>query len=87
MCECDENRNRFNLTCEIQNHTGVIIREGTVWVGVDTAENETDFYYLYQYCPNEYCQYLFTWHPLIHSAPQTVLECCVGDVITTTACN
>ena len=55
MCECDENRNQFNLTCEIQNHIGYITREGTVWVGVDTVKNETDLYYLYQYCPSEYC--------------------------------
>ncbi len=55
MCECDESSKQLKLTCEIQNHTGYITREGTVWVGVDTAKNETDLYYWYQYCPSEYC--------------------------------
>ncbi len=55
VCGCDKNENQLNLTCKIQNHTGVIIREGTVWVGVDTVKNETNVYYWYQYCPSEYC--------------------------------
>ncbi|XP_064386300.1 uncharacterized protein LOC135334876 [Halichondria panicea] len=51
MCGCDEYSKQLMLTCEIQNHTGIITREGTVWVGVDTAEQGTDVYYWYQYCP------------------------------------
>ncbi|XP_064402945.1 uncharacterized protein LOC135348604 [Halichondria panicea] len=55
VCECDKSSTQLNVTCDIQNHTGYIIREGTVWVGVDTVKNETDLYYLYQYCPSDYC--------------------------------
>ena len=55
MCGCDEYSKQLKLTCEIQNHTGVITREGTVWVGMDTVKNKTDLYYLYQYCPSDYC--------------------------------
>ncbi len=55
VCECDESSKQLKLTCEIQNHTGYITRERTVWVGVDTAENETDFYYWSPYCPSDYC--------------------------------
>ncbi len=55
VCECNEKRKQLELTCEIQNHTGYITRRGTVWVGVDTAKNETDFYYWYQYCHSDYC--------------------------------
>ena len=55
MCGCDENSRQLKLTCEIQNYTGVIIRGGTVWVGVDTDVNETDLYYWHQYCPSDYC--------------------------------
>ena len=55
MCGCDKNSTQLMLTCEIQNHTGVITRGGTVWVGVDTAEQGTDLYYWYQYCPSDYC--------------------------------
>ncbi len=50
VCECDEKSKQLELTCEIQNHIGYITRGGTVWVGVDTAENETDFYYSSDYC-------------------------------------
>ena len=55
MCGCDKNSKQLKLTCEIQNYTGVIIRGGTVWVGVDTYVNETDLYYWHQYCPSDYC--------------------------------
>ncbi len=55
VCECDEKSKQLELTCEIQNHTGNITRGGTVWVGVDTAKNETDFYYWSEYCPSDYC--------------------------------
>ncbi|XP_064382955.1 uncharacterized protein LOC135331659 [Halichondria panicea] len=55
VCECDENTKQLKLTCEIQNHTGYITRGGTVWVGMDTAKNETDFYYWHQYCHSDYC--------------------------------
>ena len=55
VCECDENTKQLKLTCDIQNHTGYITREGTVWVGMDTAKNETDLYYWHQYCHSDYC--------------------------------
>ena len=55
MCECDESSKQLKLTCEIQNHTGYITREGTVWVGVDTAKHETGLYYWHQYCSSDYC--------------------------------
>ncbi|XP_064386312.1 uncharacterized protein LOC135334882 [Halichondria panicea] len=54
MCKCDESNKQLKLICEIQNHTGYITREGTVWVGIDTKKG-TDLYYWYQYCPSEYC--------------------------------
>ena len=63
-CECDDNlrsniieadSNHVNITCEIRDHIGYITREGTVWVGVDTSENETDIYYWHRYCPRDYC--------------------------------
>ncbi|XP_064382953.1 uncharacterized protein LOC135331657 [Halichondria panicea] len=55
VCECNKNTTQLELTCEIQNHTGYITRGGTVWVGMDTARNETDLYYWHQYCPSDYC--------------------------------
>ena len=58
VCGCDETlREKIgtNQTCEIQQRTGYITREGTVWVGVDTSENNTDIYYWHRYCPSDYC--------------------------------
>ena len=58
VCGCDETlREKIgtNQTCEIRQRTGYITREGTVWVGVDTSENNTDIYYWHRYCPSDYC--------------------------------
>ena len=55
ICVCGNKINSVNLTCDIQNHTGYIIREGTVWVGVDPRENNTDIYYWHRFCPKDYC--------------------------------
>ena len=55
VCVCDEFIRSVNLTCHIVNHTGYITREGTVWVGVDTSENNTDVYYWHRYCHRDYC--------------------------------
>ena len=89
MCGCDESSKQLKLTCEIQNHTGYITREGTVWVGIDT-KNETDLYYLYQYCPSDYCSRSAI--PVHLASPDSQCSSnhagiCVGDVKATTACN
>ena len=57
VCKCDGNLINYllNLTCEIYDRKGHIIREGTVWVGVDTRQNNTDVYYWHRYCPRDYC--------------------------------
>ena len=57
VCKCDGNLINYllNLTCEIYDQKGHIIREGTVWVGVDTRQNNTDVYYWHRYCPRDYC--------------------------------
>ena len=55
VCVCDEFIRSINLTCHIVNHTGYITREGTVWVGVDTSENNADVYYWHRYCHRDYC--------------------------------
>ena len=58
VCGCDETlREKIgtNQTCEIRQRTGYITREGTVWLGVDTSENNTDIYYWHRYCPSDYC--------------------------------
>ena len=58
VCGCDETLSEkigTNQTCEIRQRTGYITREGTVWLGVDTSENNTDIYYWHRYCPNDYC--------------------------------
>ena len=55
VCVCDEFIRSINLTCHIVNHTGYITREGTVWVGVDTSESNTDVYYWHRYCHRDYC--------------------------------
>ena len=58
VCGCDETLSKrigTNQTCEIVNQTGYITRQGTVWVGVDTSENNTDIYYWHRYCPTGYC--------------------------------
>ena len=61
MCECDDNlnENRDNVTCEISNHKGYINREGTVWVGVNQNENDTNntYYLISEYCPHSYCNH------------------------------
>ena len=60
-CDCDENVIELtgsNQSCDIQ--TGYITREGTVWVGVDTSENNTDVYYWHRYCPSDYCMHDMT---------------------------
>ena len=59
MCECDDNlnENRHNVTCEIRDHKGYINREGTVWVGINQNENNTNNtnYLISDYCPHNYC--------------------------------
>ena len=55
VCVCDEYIRSINLTCHILDHTGYTTREGTVWVGVDTSENNTDIYYWHRYCHRDYC--------------------------------
>ena len=55
VCVCDEFIRSINLTCHIVDHTGYITREGTVWVGVDASENNTDVYYWHRYCHRDYC--------------------------------
>ena len=59
MCECDDNlnENRHNVTCEISDHKGYINREGTVWVGVNQNENDTNNYLISDYCPHSYCKH------------------------------
>ena len=55
VCVCDEFIRSINLTCHTVNHTGYITREGTVWVGMDKSENNTDVYYWHRYCHRDYC--------------------------------
>ena len=58
VCGCDKTlREKIgtNQACEIRQRTGYITREGTVWLGVDTSENNTDIYYWHRYCPSDYC--------------------------------
>ena len=58
VCGCEETLSEkigTNQTCEIRQRTGYITREGTVWLGVDTSENNTDIYYWHRYCPSDYC--------------------------------
>ena len=60
-CDCDKNVINItgrNQSCDIQ--TGRITRAGTVWVGVDTSENNTDIYYWHRYCPSDYCMHDMT---------------------------
>ena len=60
-CNCDvnlgkiRNNDQMVVKCEIQDHNGYITRRGTVWVGVDTRENNTDIYYWHRFCPRDYC--------------------------------
>ena len=62
MCECAQDlkniEDEHSFTCKIYNHTGYIDREGTVWVGVDTDENNRDTYYWHTHCPRDYCSSL-----------------------------
>ena len=58
ICECDQGLRDIEdvrITCEIQDHTGYIIREGTVWVGANTSENNPNVYYWHRYCKRDYC--------------------------------
>ena len=58
ICECDQGLRDIEdarITCEIRDHTGYITREGTVWVGANTSENNTDIYYWHRYCQRDYC--------------------------------
>ena len=67
ICECDGKLNCLkngdkcisyhNMTCEIRDHKGYINREGTVWVGVNQNENNTNntYYLLNRKCPHNYC--------------------------------
>ena len=60
ICECDQglrNIEDAHITCEIQDHTGYITREGTVWVGADTSENNPNVYYWHRYCQRDYCNF------------------------------
>ena len=79
-CNCDENLVNFrdynNLTCEIYDRTGYIIREGTLWVGVDTRQNNTDVYYWHRYCPRDYCNTSTT--PIDLKSPDT--QCSMNRV-------
>ena len=58
MCECDDNlsENR-DVTCEIRDHKGYINREGTVWVGVNQNDNDTNntYFLISNYCTHNYC--------------------------------
>ena len=70
VCGCDETlREKIgtNQTCEIRQQTGYITREGTVWLGVDTSENNTDIYYWHRYCPSDYCNSSST--PIVLTSP------------------
>ena len=55
ICKCERNINSTNSTCEILDHTGYITRQGTVWIGVDTSDNDTSMYYWHRYCQRDYC--------------------------------
>ena len=55
-CECDRRINDLpRATCEIKDQTGFIIRKGTLWIGEDTRQNNTDLYYWHTNCPRDYC--------------------------------
>ena len=58
VCSCDNNVIQLtgsNQSCDLK--TGYITRAGTVWLGVDTSENNTDIYYWHRYCPSDYCMH------------------------------
>ena len=58
VCSCDNNVIQLtgsNQFCDLK--TGYITRAGTVWLGVDTSENNTDIYYWHRYCPSDYCMH------------------------------
>ena len=84
ICECDRDLKGVAdvlLTCEIRNHMGYINREKTMWVGVDTSENNTDIYYWHRYCPRDYCIHNQTSVDLLSPDVQrNVLEFSVGGV-------
>ena len=55
-CGCDRRINNLSqLTCEIKDQTGFIVRKGTLWIGEDTRQNNTDLYYWHTNCPRDYC--------------------------------
>ena len=61
VCDCDEYLGKLKdndqtvVKCKIENRNGYIIRKKTVWIGVDTCENNTGIYYWHRYCPRDYC--------------------------------
>ena len=61
FCDCDSflskirDNDRTVVKCVIQNRIGYVTRRGTVWIGVDTSENNTNIYYWHRYCPKDYC--------------------------------
>ena len=61
VCDCDEYLDKLKhndqtmVKCEIENRKVYFIRKKTVWIGVDTKENNTDIYYWHKYCPRDYC--------------------------------
>ena len=58
MCGCDDNLSEIrDVTCEIRDHKGYLNREGTVWVGVNQNENDTNntYYLINRKCPHNYC--------------------------------
>ena len=56
ICDCDQTikdlarEDGTSLTCEIQNRTGYVTRQGKIWFGIGTH-----LYYKYGNCPRDYC--------------------------------
>ena len=61
VCDCDRAlkelriNEKMELKCQLQDHTGYINRTGSLWVGVDTRENNSGVYYWHKYCLSDYC--------------------------------
>ena len=56
VCECDPQVTNYVDNCIMENSSGLLYRNGDIWIGSNDNENDsTDSILVHSFCPFDYC--------------------------------
>ena len=55
VCKCDPQLTDYVDNCVAENNTGLLYRNGDIWIGHNNNQNDSDSIFAHKFCPLDYC--------------------------------